>query len=212
MFHFIMRASAQEWLRRFFSLAWMIALTVGGCWLRPPHRRAWRGFFAVIALAPVAALVVIGDGDAFAQTTPPGASIPASSIVGLVLPFVLAILTVVIRAAVQELIVELRKWNVLNVQQDAVDQLDAFIENKVGGEVATAAGNLATASIPLGSDLVAEIAKSVIAEAPDLLDKAGVTPDAVAGMVHGEIGKWQASMTRVAPPAAPAAATVATAS
>ena len=91
--------------------------------------------------------------------------------------------------------------DLLQIQQAAADKLDAIIEDKVGGAVATAADNLATKSIPLGSSLVASIAQEVIAEAPGVLATAGVTPASVAGMVHGEIGLWKKGMTSVTPPA-----------
>jgi len=134
-------------------------------------------------------------------------------LVGPLAAFAIATVGAAAVAAVRPLLaaglVELQKLTGIRIQQAAEDKLDAFIEDKVGAEVATAADNLATASIPAGSPIIATIANAIIAEAPDLLAKAGITPDAVAGMVHGEIGKWQASMTSVAPAAATAPAATA---
>jgi hypothetical protein len=131
-------------------------------------------------------------------------AVAAAPLVALVAPYILAVAGVVVPALVGLALGELKKLTGLQARQDAADRIDAMIEDKVGSLVAGAADNLATTSIRIGSPLVGDIASSVIAAAPQLLAQAGINPAAVAGMVHGEIGKWQAGMTSVSPPPAKA--------
>ena len=128
-------------------------------------------------------------------------AVSAAPLVADLQPYINALASVVVPVLVGIGIAYFRKITGLQIQQAAADKLDAIIEDKVGGAVATAADNLATKSIPLGSSLVASIAQEVVAEAPGVLATAGVTPASVAGMVHGQIGLWQARMTSVTPPA-----------
>lgn len=122
----------------------------------------------------------------------------------LATPFVLAVAGVIVKFASDAIVAEVKKYTGYVFQQGAVDKVDAAIEDKIGAAVAAADGNLATVSIPAGSKIVVDIANEIIDEIPDLLKQAGITPASVAGMVHGEIGKWQKEMTRVSPPIQPA--------
>lgn len=126
-------------------------------------------------------------------------AVAAAPLVALAAPYIVAVAGVVAPTFVGFALAELRKLTGLQIQKSAADRLDAMIEDEVGALVAAASDNLATTSIPVGSPLVASIAAGIAAKAPDMLAKAGVDPASVAGMVHGEIGKWQAGMTSVAP-------------
>ena len=127
------------------------------------------------------------------------AAIAASAIVADVAPYIAVVAGAVVPGLVAMGLAELRKLTGLKVQQAAVQRLDAMIEDEVGALVAAASDNLATTSIPLGSPIVAAIANRIIAAAPHVLSKAEVDPASVAQMAVGEIGKWQANMTSVAP-------------
>ena len=129
-------------------------------------------------------------------------TIPAGALVADAAPYIVAVAGVVVPTLVGLALNELRRLTGLKIQQGAADKLDSLIEDKIGGLVAADARNLATATITIDHPMVAGIANAIIAEAPDALAAAGVTPAAVAGMAHGEIGRWQAGMTRVAPAAA----------
>ncbi len=127
----------------------------------------------------------------------------AAPLVAAVAPYIVAAASVAVPALVGWGLAELRKLTGIQVEKSAADKLDKLIEDEVGALVAGASDNLATATLRVGSPLVAAVANKVVAGAPEILAKAGVDPADVAGMVAGEIGKWQASMTRVSPPPAP---------
>jgi hypothetical protein len=127
-------------------------------------------------------------------------AISAAPLIAVVQPYVIAIAGVIIPAVLGWALNELRKLTGIQVQQAAVDKLNALIEDKVGAAVAAASDNLATRSIPVGSPLIADIAKQVLIAEPELAKQLSLQPGDVASMVAGEIGSWQASMTRVSPP------------
>ena len=130
-------------------------------------------------------------------------AIAAAPLVAAIAPYIVALAGVAVPALVAAGLAELRKMTGIQVEKSAAEKLDAMIEDEVGALVAAASDNLATASIHVGSPIVAAVADKVVAGAPEILAKAGVDPADVAGMVAGEIGKWQAGMTRVSPPPAP---------
>jgi hypothetical protein len=132
-------------------------------------------------------------------------AVAAAPLVAAVAPYVIAIAGVVAPALVGWGVDQLRKLTGVQLQKAASDRLDSMIEDEVGALVAAASDNLACVSVHVGSPLVAAIANKIVAVAPGVLAEAGVSPAAVAGMVHGEIGKWQAGMTSVSPPSAAAA-------
>jgi hypothetical protein len=135
----------------------------------------------------------------------PSATVAAAPIVAVVAPYLVQLAIVLIPIAVAWLANEFRRGAGVQVRQAALDKIDAWAESEAGALVAAAADNLATDKIPVGSPIVADIATRMMLALPDELKAAGLTPDVVATMVAGKIGKLQASMTSVAP-AAPAAA------
>ncbi len=137
--------------------------------------------------------------------TDTSSAVAAAPLVAAVAPYIVALAGIAVPALVGWGLAEVRKLTGIQVQKAASDTLDAMIEDEVGALVAAASDNLATTSIHIGSPLVAAIANKIVTAAPDVLAQAGVSPTAVAGMALGEIGKWQACMTAVSPPAAPTA-------
>ena len=141
--------------------------------------------------------------------------VAAASLVADIAPYALAIVGALTPIAVGWLAAEVRKLTGLQMQQSAIDKLDSMIEAEAGALVAAASDNFATASIPVGSPIVADIAKRVLANAPAVLAADGLTTDVVATKVAGAIGRLQARMTTVTPatastPTPQAAAPVAT--
>lgn len=133
-------------------------------------------------------------------------AVAAAPLVAAVGPYIVALAGVAVPALVGWGLAEVRKLTGIQVQKAASDTLDAMIEDEVGALVAAASDNLASVSIKAGSPIVAAIAGKIVAAAPSVLADAGLAPAAVAGMVHGEIGKWKASMTAAAPTPASAKA------
>lgn len=130
-------------------------------------------------------------------------TISAAPIVTVVAPYLVQLAMVLIPIAVAWLANEFRRRTGVQVQQAALDKIDATAEAEAGALIAAAANNLATDQIKVGSPIVASIALRMAAALPKELAAAGLTSDAVATMVAGKIGKLQASMTTVAPPPAP---------
>jgi hypothetical protein len=125
------------------------------------------------------------------------ASVAVSTLVADVAPYAIALITAVV---VPWCAAEFRKLTGAQVSQDAVNKLNTLAKAEAGALIAASETNLAGVAIPLGSTIVADAAERVIAAAPGVLEKAGLSPSAVATMVAGHIGEMQA----LAPaPAAP---------
>jgi hypothetical protein len=91
----------------------------------------------------------------------------------------------------------IKRWFGIQTSQAALDRVTAEAKSEAGALVAAAANNLANDEIHVGSPIVADIVLKIAAALPKQLNDAGLTPDRVAILVAGEIGKLQASMGRV---------------
>ena len=74
-------------------------------------------------------------------------------------------------------------------------------ETEAGKIVAGAADNFATRQIDVGSPIVAAAANAVALRIPAVMKATGLTPEALASMIVGEIGSLQATMTLASPAA-----------
>ena len=90
------------------------------------------------------------------------------------------------------------------VQIDAAyqAQLERACATEAGKLVAGAADNLARASIPVGSPIVKAAADRILTaqHLQDALYATGATPERIAAIITGELGKLQAQMTAIPPP------------
>lgn len=94
------------------------------------------------------------------------------------------------------------RWTHQQIGAEALAKITAAAQSEAAALVAAAADNLATRQIPVGSPIVADIVLKLSGALPGELAAAGLTPDRIATLVAGEIGKLQAQMTRAAPGAA----------
>ena len=126
----------------------------------------------------------------------------AGAILNALQPILTAVATVVVSAAIPMAYALFSKWTGLKVQQSAIDQISAAAETEAGKAVAEAIDNLAGVKIDVKSPAVVAAVNAIGSRLPGVMAAAGVTPDAVAHMVAGEIGKLQARMAPLAAPSA----------
>ncbi|HTR12266.1 MAG TPA: hypothetical protein VMI72_03175 [Roseiarcus sp.] len=126
-------------------------------------------------------------------------AIAAAPLVATLEPYIAAAVTALVGGAVTIAAHAFARWTGMQLEQAAVDKIAAAAETAAGKLVAEAGDNLATRPIRVGSPLVQSAVEDILARMPDVLKAAGVTPKAVEDMVHGAIGRLQASMTRTAP-------------
>jgi hypothetical protein len=132
----------------------------------------------------------------------PSMAVSAAPIVAVVAPYVVQIAIILIPFVFAWLAHEARRYAGVQIQQAALDKIDAWAEAEAGALVAAAADNLATREINVGSPIVAVIASRMAKALPEDLAAAGLSAADVATIIAGKIGKLQASMTSVAPAAA----------
>jgi len=132
----------------------------------------------------------------------PTALIAAAPLVDALAPIVVQVASAVIAIAITWAAARFSKATGIQIQAGALNRITAAAQSEAGALIATAGDNLATKSIPVWSPTVAGIADKLAANLPAEMKAAGLTPDHVATIVAGEIGKLQASMTTVAAPAA----------
>ncbi|HZZ63819.1 MAG TPA: hypothetical protein VFE63_22090 [Roseiarcus sp.] len=132
-------------------------------------------------------------------------AVAAAPFVAALQPYLTAAATAFVGGAVTLAAGAIRKWTGLRVSQANVDAIRAAAQDEAGKAVAAAADNLATAKIDVGSPIVSAAADAIAARLPDVLKSSGVSPGDLDHIIAGEIGRLQASMTAVYPPATPKA-------
>jgi hypothetical protein len=119
-------------------------------------------------------------------------AISAAPLIAAVQPVIAAIATTIVGMAVTFAAARFAKWTGVTLQASYVETLRKAAETEAGAAVAEAADNLAAREIPLASPIVAAAARRIVDALPDAMKGAGVTPEGVARLVAGEIGKLQA--------------------
>ena len=129
--------------------------------------------------------------------------VPAAPAVAALAPIAQAIVATVVSGAVTFGVALFTRWTGLTVQAAYADALRNAAQTEAGALVAEAADNLASRAIPVTSPAVAAAAARIAATLPKAAKALGVTPDSLARLVAGEIGKLQAQATAI--PTAPSA-------
>jgi|SRR5947209_6348712 len=122
-------------------------------------------------------------------------------IVQALTPYAVAIVGAVLTWAVSLAIAAFQRWTGVKIDETYRQQFEAAAATEAGKLIAGAADNLATASFPVGSPIVAAAAKRLF-DAPHLqaaIAALSMTPARAAAIVTGELGKLQAQMTKVTP-------------
>jgi hypothetical protein len=131
----------------------------------------------------------------------PSAAVAAAPLVAALTPYIDALVPVIITGIIGLVSAALHKWLGVRVNATYEAQIEAAAATEAGKLVAGAEGNLATATIPVGSPIVAAAAARILASdhLQDALSATGATPERVAAIVAGELGKLQAQMGVPAP-------------
>ena len=131
-------------------------------------------------------------------------AVAAAPFVAALQPYLTALATALVGGAVTLFARAFSKSTGVQVDAANLAAIQAAAETEAGKAVAAAADNLATQRITVDSPTVKEAADAIAVRLPDLLKASGVTPDQIDHLIAGEIGRLQATMTKVDPTAKPA--------
>ena len=137
------------------------------------------------------------------------ASIDLGPLVGALLPVAISVASAAITVAGSWTVYYMRKASadrLTKAQQDAIaaeiDTIKSKAATWAGNMIAASATNLAGAQITVSSPAVAAAANSIAADVSPALAALGWTPERIAKLVAGEVGKLQPPPLAVAPAAA----------
>lgn len=160
--------------------------------------------WASIALnALYAAVIGLGASSALAQTVADLNGIPLKPWVEFVQPYLTAAATVLVPILIAALAQRLSLWLGVSMNATQVDRLKSAAATEAGAIIAQASDNLSAHVIHTSDPRIVAAATAIVNKLPDTAAAVGATPDALARMVQGEIGKLQAAQ----PPSPPAGAT-----
>jgi hypothetical protein len=120
--------------------------------------------------------------------------------VAAVAPVFQAVVTTVVSGAVAIGAALFTRWTGVAVQAAYIAALRDAAQTEAGAIIAEAANNLSSTSIPVTSPIVAAAAARIAAGLPQAMQAVGMTPEGLARLVAGEIGKLQAMATSVPVP------------
>jgi len=131
-------------------------------------------------------------------------AIAAAPIAAAAQPYITAIVTSLVGVGVTYGLAALKRWTGIAIQQSMIDEIESAAETEAAKAVAAASDNLAKTQINVGSSVVKTAVESIFASQTlkTAIAETGMTPNRLASIITGEIGKLQAQMT-VAAPAAP---------
>ena len=132
----------------------------------------------------------------------PSTAVAAASFVAVLEPYLVALASAVVSAAVPIAVHAFTRWTGVQIDKTMSDHLRDAAATEAGKLVAQASDNLASAQIDVRSSSVRAAVEAISDKMPGTIAKSGLTPDDLAAFVVGEIGKLQARMTQ-APVAAP---------
>jgi hypothetical protein len=121
--------------------------------------------------------------------------VPAGPLVTALAPLLQAVGATVVSGAVTLAVAMFTRWTGVTVQTAYADALRKAAQTEAGVLIAEASDNLASKSIPVTSPAVVAAAERIGAALPEAIEAVGMTPDALARLVAGEIGKLQAQAT-----------------
>lgn len=127
-------------------------------------------------------------------------------LVGVLTPYAIQLSAVVIAAGASWAAAQFTKATHIKVEAAALDKLTQAADAEAGALIAAADGNLAGVAVHVSNPMIAGAANRIIDGMPKVLDAAGVTPDRVATLVAGALGKLQATMPAALPAPTPAKA------
>lgn len=122
--------------------------------------------------------------------------VTAAPLVTVLQPYLTALVTALVPILMGLALNAFQKWTGIKVDAGFRDQIEKAAANEAGKAVAAAGDNLAKEQITVKSGVAVDAAVKIM-NSPHLqeaINATGATPDRVASLVVGEIGKLQASM------------------
>ena len=132
-------------------------------------------------------------GAALAQTVADPNGIPLKPWVEFVQPYLTAAATVIVPILIAALAQRLSSWLGVSMNATQVARLKSAAATEAGALIAQESDNLATAAISINDPRIIAAANAIANKLPATAAAVGATPDALAKMVQGEIGKLQSS-------------------
>jgi hypothetical protein len=135
-------------------------------------------------------------------------AVEAAPFVALAEPYFAAIASTAVPVLIGIAVNAFARWTGVKIDAAYQAKIEAAAATEAGKAVAAAADNLSSRQIDVGSKVVADAADKIM-DAPHLQEAiaaTGATPERIAAIVAGEIGKLQATMTSTSPAAKPSAA------
>jgi hypothetical protein len=124
--------------------------------------------------------------------------VPLKPWVEFVQPYLTAAATVIVPILIAWVAQRLRTWLGVDINATQIERLKSAAATEAGVMIAKESDNLMNKAIPVTDPRIVAAASAIAAKLPDTAAAVGATPDALAKMVQGEIGKLQAVQ---APPA-----------
>ena len=124
-------------------------------------------------------------------------AVGAAPFVAVLAPYLNALAVAVAPLLVAWALSLFRKWTGVQVDAAYEKRLEAAAATEAGKAIAAAEPGFANAVIPLGAPIVKQAVENILSaeHLADVLAATGATPENVADLVAGEIGKLQARMT-----------------
>lgn len=109
-------------------------------------------------------------------------------------PYIIAGLGTIITALVGLAVAFIKQKTGVDIQASQVASLKDAMKTEAASMVAAASDNLAGKTFNVGSPVVAAAVTRVEARIPDLIKATGASPEVLATIMTGELGKLQATM------------------
>jgi len=135
-------------------------------------------------------------------------AIAAAPFIALIEPYAVAIASAVMPILIGVAVNAFSKWTGVKIDAAHEAKIEAACATEAGKMIAAASDNLATKQIDVGSTPVLAAATKIMSaeHLQAAIAATGATPERIAAIVAGEIGKLQATMTSTSPAAKPSAA------
>ena len=140
-------------------------------------------------------LVVLGFSTypVLAQTVADPNGIPLKPWIEFIQPYLTATATVIVPILIAALAQRLSAWLGVSMNATQIARLKSAAATEAGAMIAQESGNLATAVVKVNDPRIVAAANAIASKLPATAAAVGATPDGLAKMVQGELGKLQAA-------------------
>ena len=119
--------------------------------------------------------------------------IPLKPWIEFIQPYLTATATVIVPILIAALAQRLSAWLGVSMNATQIARLKSAAATEAGAMIAQESGNLATAVVKVNDPRIVAAANAIASKLPATAAAVGATPDGLAKMVQGELGKLQAA-------------------